>query len=57
MNQMTMMVWWATQSQTFWRAKSSGPEEALLLTKLVDVKEFQQRHSEPPVRDSRSIRR
>ena len=25
MNQMTKMVWSATQSKTFWKAKSSGP--------------------------------
>ena len=25
MNQITMMVWLVTQSQTFWKAKSSGP--------------------------------
>ena len=25
MNQITVMVWSATQSQTFWRVKSSGP--------------------------------
>ena len=24
-NQMTMMLWSATQTETFWRAKSSGP--------------------------------
>ena len=29
-----------TQSQTFWRVKSSGPWEALLLIKLVDAMEF-----------------
>ena len=40
MNQITMMVWSATQSQTFWRVKSSGPWEALLLIKLVDAMEF-----------------
>ena len=31
-----------TQSQTFWTVKSSGPQEALLLIKLVDAMEFQQ---------------
>ena len=41
MNQITVMVWSATQSQTFWRVKSSGPWEALLLIKLVDAMEFQ----------------
>ena len=25
MNQITVMVWLVTQSQTFWSAKSSGP--------------------------------
>ena len=25
MNQITIMVWSVTQSQTFWRVKSSGP--------------------------------
>ena len=25
MNWITMMLWLVTQSQTFWRAKSSGP--------------------------------
>ena len=41
MNWMTMIVWSATQSQTFWRVRSSGPEETLLLIKLVDATEFQ----------------
>ena len=41
MNQITMMVWLVTQSQTFWSAKSSGPYEVLLLIKLVDVMKFQ----------------
>ena len=41
MNQMTKMVWSATQSKTFWKAKSSGPQEAMLLLKLEDVSEFQ----------------
>ena len=41
MNQITTMVWSVTQSQTFWKAKSRGPEEALLLIKLVDMIEFQ----------------
>ena len=35
------MVCSASQSQTFWRVKSSGPEEALLLIKLVDSMKFQ----------------
>ena len=30
MNQITMMVWSLTKSQTSWSAKSSGPYEALL---------------------------
>ena len=30
-----------TQSQTFWNEKSSGPQEASLGTKLVEVIEFQ----------------
>ena len=41
MNWIIMMVWSVTQSQTFWKAKSRGPEEALLLIKLVDMMEFQ----------------
>ena len=40
-NQIVMMVWSATQSQTFWRVKSCGPLEALLLIMLVDATEFQ----------------
>ena len=40
MNHMTTMVWSATQIQTFWKVKSSGPQEALLLIKLVDVMKF-----------------
>ena len=47
MNQITTMVWSVTQSQTFWRVWSSGPWEALLLIKLVDVTEFQQNYSKP----------
>ena len=42
MNWITMMVWSVTQSHTFWNAKSNGPQEAMLLIKLVDVMEFQQ---------------
>ena len=34
-------VWSHTQSQTFWTVKSSGPQEILLRTKLVEVMEFQ----------------
>ena len=41
MNQITTMAWSVTQSQTLWKAKSRGPEEALLLIKLVDMIEFQ----------------
>ena len=33
--------WSLTQSQTSWSVKSSGPQEALLPTKLVEVMEFQ----------------
>ena len=36
-----MMVWSLTQSQTSSSVKSRGPQEALLLTKLVEVTEFQ----------------
>ena len=46
-NQITRMVWSVTQNQTFWCAKSSGPEEALLLIKLVDAMKFQQNYSNP----------
>ena len=42
MTQIIMMVWSLTQSQTFWSVKSSGPQEALLSIKLVEVMEFQQ---------------
>ena len=41
MTQITMMVWSFTQSQTFCSMKLSGPLEALLPVKLVDVMEFQ----------------
>ena len=47
MNQITMIVWLVTQSQTFWNAKFSGPKEALLLIKLVDAMKFQQNYSNP----------
>ena len=33
-----------TQSQTSWNVKSSGPQEASLRTKLVEVMEFQLSH-------------
>ena len=36
------MEWSLTQSQTSWSVKSSGPEEALLSVKLVEVMGFQQ---------------
>ena len=39
-------MWLVTQSQTFWRVKSSGPEEGLLLIKPVDAMEFQQNYSD-----------
>ena len=45
MNRITTMVWAVTQSQIFWRAMSSGPQEVLLFIKLVDGMEFQQRYS------------
>ena len=35
MTRITTMVWSLTQSQTSWRVKSSGPQEALLPIKLV----------------------
>ena len=41
MTQKTTMVWSLTSSQTSWNVKSSGPYEASLRTKLVDVMEFQ----------------
>ena len=47
MNRIAMMVRSATQSQTFWRAKSRGPKETVLLVKLVDVTEFQSNYSKP----------
>ena len=37
----TTMMWSLTQSQTSWNVKSSGPWEALLQAKLVEVMEFQ----------------
>jgi len=42
MTQITTMVWSLTQSHTYWSMKSSGPEEALLPIKLVEVMGFQQ---------------
>ena len=41
MTQIPTMVWSLTYSQTSWNAKSSGPWEASLQTKLVEVMEFQ----------------
>ena len=35
------MVSSVTQNQTIWNAKSSEPQESLLLIKLVDAMEFQ----------------
>ena len=40
MTQITMMVCSLTQSQTSWNVKSSGPQEASLQAKLVEVMEF-----------------
>ena len=37
MTQITTMLWSLTQNQTFWSVKSSGPWEASLQTKLVEV--------------------
>ena len=39
--QITMMLLSPAQSQTFWNVKSSGPQEASLRTKLLEVMEFQ----------------
>ena len=41
MTKISMMVWSLTYSQTSWNVKSSGPSEASLQTKLVEVMEFQ----------------
>ena len=41
MTWITTMVWSLNQSQTSWGVKSSGPLEALLQTKLVEVMDFQ----------------
>ena len=40
----TTMVWSLTYSQTSWNVKSSGPLDALLQTKLVEVMKFQLRY-------------
>ena len=40
-DQITTMVWSLTESQTSWSAKSSGSQEALVWTKLVEVVGFQ----------------
>ena len=47
MTQITMMVWSLTKSQTSWNAKSSGPYEASLQTKLVEVMESQLNYLNP----------
>ena len=41
MTKITTMVWSLTKSQTSCNAKSSGPQEAPLRTKLVEVMQFQ----------------
>ena len=41
MTQVTTTALSLTQSQTSWSMKSSGPQKALLQTKLVEVMEFQ----------------
>ena len=41
MTQIIMMVWSLTQSQTSRNTKSTGPKEASLRTKLVEVMDFQ----------------
>ena len=41
MTQIITMVLLLTWSQTSWNAKSSGPKEASLQTKLVEMMEFQ----------------
>ena len=41
MTQIITMMWPLTESQTAWRVMSSGPWEASLRTKLVEVMEFQ----------------
>ena len=40
MTQITTMVWSLTKSQKTWSVKSRGPYEALLQTKLVEVRNF-----------------
>ena len=42
MTQITIMMWSLSQSQISWSVKLSGPQEALLQTKLVEVMEYQQ---------------
>mgnify|MGYP000315341619 CR=1 FL=1 len=37
MTQITKVVWSLTYSQTSWNVKSSGSQEALVHTKLVEV--------------------
>ena len=41
MTQITTKMWSLTYSQTSWSVKLSGPEEALLQAKLMEVMEFQ----------------
>ena len=41
MTQISMLVWSLTQNQTSWSMKSSGSQETLLGTKLVEVMKFQ----------------
>ena len=43
-SQINTMKWSLTWSHISWNVKSSGPWEALLQTKLVEVKEFQLRY-------------
>ena len=47
MNWITTVMWLVIQSQIFWREKSSGPKETLLLIKLADAMKFQQNYSDP----------
>ena len=53
----TTMVWSLTKSQTFWKVKSSGPQEELLLIKLVGTMEFQQNYPPANAGDVGSISR
>ena len=47
MTRITTVLWSFTQSQTSWSVKSSGPKEASLQTKLVEVMEFQLSYFKP----------